>query len=779
MLTHRNLMALGAAVLLLSSSARLLALDPPHDGSRSIQCVSCHMLHTAPGGTITRLAGNPNLCMSCHTPAGMAATKPFANSDKARPGTTGTSHRWDSGPSGWVEPDAANTSTGQVRSGGSFTGRIETTFTITIAVAGESGAATFDWSDTSGRSVAGVITGPSVALADGLVLNFINGTPPSFRTGDKWRLYVRTDLRLPDVTNIFEKPMWQRLAELVRLPSGTWDTTNAKVVCSVCHDQHTQVKTPFDPAAPPFGGSGTGAGRHFQRQDNDLNQMCHVCHSARNVQSASAGSHPVGVAIPSGAFQPPANLPLDRTSKVECLSCHSVHFVSSGGANAGAGDGYLLRRSIGDTCYECHTLADRTNGSHLSAASGALWPGGQYGSTFPAHTADKRGACVNCHWPHGWPDDANPALDFARLWLERYDTADDRSDRDDAEDLCYTCHDGAPAQTNIRADFLKGTNGAQIFHHPIADSQQAASRSVECRDCHNPHRARANDRHAGVTGVDLAGNPVGPGTASVRDITQYELCFKCHGDTYNGTRTQTSNKRLDFNTTAANSGYHPVTQAGRNQSANLAAQLLGGLTTASTLRCTDCHNSEATGATSGSVVDSTTLTQGAHGSTFAPILRANFSSAYTTQGTFVNNDAALCLLCHDVNRLLTRRTGDGARTNFYGGGKDNLHWFHLVDKRVTASCLSCHFDQHSNRSAANTEYRWFLGGLWSTSTSPPANVKSHLINFAPDVQRNAGARPRWQIDTSTGNRTCNLVCHGTTHDFTYKTPSGDETSYTY
>lgn len=767
--------------LLAVPAARLLALDPPHDASSSIQCVSCHLFHGAPGGTLTRVAGNPNLCMTvCHNAGGQAAAKAFANSDKARPGVSGTSHRWDSGPSGWVEPDGANTSTGTIQSGGAYTGRVEQTITITIAAAGQSGAATFNWSGTSGGSGTGVLSGTSVPLTAGVVLSFANGaTSPSFRAGDRWRLYVRTDLRLPSSSDPFERPMWQRLAELTRQPSGTWDSTFAKAVCSVCHNQHLQDKTPFDPSAPAYTGAGSGAGRHFQRQNNDANQMCHVCHSARNVQSSAGGSHPVGVSIPGGYFQTPPSLPLTTAGRVECLSCHAQHYATSGNANGGAGDGYLLRLSMGSTCVQCHTLSDQTSGSHFSTTAGLLWPGGQYGSSFPAHTAEKRGWCVNCHWPHGWPDDANTANDYAKLWVERYDTANDRSDADDAEDLCYTCHDSTPSQTNIRADFLKGTNGTQIYHHPVADSQQASGRSVECRDCHNPHKARADNRLAGATGVDLAGAAVGPGTANDRDPAQYEVCFKCHGDSYNATRSLTSNKRLDFNTAASNSGYHPVTQAGRGQSANLAAQLRGGLTTSSTIRCTDCHNSDATSGTAGRVSDTTALTQGPHGSTYPTILRNNFSTAYTLEGNFVDSYAALCLNCHDATALLSRRRGDGARSNFYNGDRDNLHNYHLRDKQVTDSCLSCHFDLHSNRTASNTEYRWFAGGVWSVSNSPPANVKSHLVNFAPDVTGNSFTRPRWQIDTTNGTRTCNLTCHGTSHNFTYEPPAGDESIHTY
>ncbi len=776
-----NSIRCGLAALLAVFWISSWALDPPHDISNTINCINCHTPHGAPGGSITREAGNPNLCMTCHTPGGLADNRPFNDVDQAIPGVTGISHRWDSGPSGHVGRQSGNSSSGTLRSGGVFTGRIENRFTITITASGDRGSASYDWFDSGGNDGSGV-AGSDVPLADGLQLDFVDGgISPSFIAGDSWLLDVRTDLRLPDFGDPFERAMAQRLAGLVGLGGGVFDTTYSKVVCSVCHDQHSQEHQPFDPSAPAFLGPGDGEGRHFQRRDNNFNQMCVVCHATRNVGSSDLGSHPVGVPIPVGEFQSPLVLDLDANSEVACMTCHAPHYADSGGANGGAGDGYLLNQGIGDLCLSCHTLGDTVTGSHFDAAVGALWPGGQYGSNFPSHGTEKRGFCVNCHWPHGWADDDQASGDYPRLWVEQYDLASDGSDPDDAEDLCYTCHDAAPAQTDIRADFLKGSNGAEIFHHPVMDSEQAAGRSVECVDCHDPHRARTDNRLAGATGVNLAGNPVGPGTGIERDLVQEELCFKCHGDSFNSARNLTSNKRLDFDTSDANSGYHPVTQAGRNQSPNLAAQLLGGLTTNSTLQCTDCHNSDVTAGSNGPVVDTGVVTQGAHGSTHATILRANFDKNYSGQGNWTNARANLCFLCHDPNLLLSRRFDDGARTNFYQqNGRDNLHDFHLTDKSTTHSCLSCHFDIHSNRSAGNTEYRWRVNGQWFTSTSPPAGVKTHLVSFAPDVQANNYAMPRWQINTETGVRGCDVDCHGgAMDDEPYQPPSGDDPGHTF
>lgn len=396
------------------------ALDPPMDyAANAINCLDCHTPHSGEVATLTVIEGNPNLCMSCHTSTGMASAKAFVDSDQALPGTSGTSHRFDSGPSGHAEPATANTSSGTVTSGGTFTGRIERTYTLTISTGGNVGTARFNWSDTASNSGTSVLTATSVALSSGITATFTNGTSPSFVVGDVFTVYVRTDLTLPSASDPDEVEL------ALRLEGGT------KVVCSTCHNQHSQANAPADQSAPAYTGEGSGAGRHYQRVDNATNQMCLVCHAARNVASSDDGSHPIGVSVASGVpstyFQSPASLET-ISGKVYCTTCHSPHFATSGGANSGAGDGYLLDLSMGTLCYQCHTLADSATASHLSSTTGVLWPGGQYGSTFPAHTSGKRGYCVNCHWPHGWPDDSDTTVDYPNLWVEQYDVSSSRTD---------------------------------------------------------------------------------------------------------------------------------------------------------------------------------------------------------------------------------------------------------------------------------------------------------------------------------------------------------------
>ncbi|MBI3185631.1 MAG: hypothetical protein HYZ28_26125 [Myxococcales bacterium] len=79
------------------------AMDPPHWAGTELDfsCKSCHTFHNAPGMTLTSVAGNANLCQSCHVnrPGADAGTGifgfPWTSGDQAVPGSQGKSHRWD------------------------------------------------------------------------------------------------------------------------------------------------------------------------------------------------------------------------------------------------------------------------------------------------------------------------------------------------------------------------------------------------------------------------------------------------------------------------------------------------------------------------------------------------------------------------------------------------------------------------------------------------------------------------------------------------------------
>ncbi|MFQ5527547.1 MAG: cytochrome c3 family protein [Thermoanaerobaculia bacterium] len=708
----------------------VFAVDPPHQFSAlpADPCESCHVVHTSPGGALTTVDGNANLCLSCHVTGGAAAAFPFDAADQALPspglpaGVTpsGTSHRWDSGPSGWVAPDVGNTSPGTVQSTGAFTGAYAKTYTITIVTGGDVGMARFDWTGSApgGGGGSNVLTGTGVPLDEGISVDFADGAAsPAFVNGDVWRLYVRTDLNLPTTAQM-----------LARLEDG-------RVMCSTCHDQHNQSKTPFDPGAPAYAGAGTGSGRHFQRVDNGANEMCVDCHSARDVTDAAQGSHPVGTSIPGGEYQDPRpTLPLDGSDNVVCMSCHELH--DPDGSKGLPNDGTLVRTGNAprpsDTqalCASCHTLADTaTPGSHQNtAAAETLWPGPQYGTTFPQVTDTARqGWCTNCHQPHGWPDTASPTQDYPSLLVEL------------EESLCYTCHDGAPVAPSLMAEFSKASNhplGLSSTAHGVGEAAlvNSPNRHVECMDCHNTHQAKprvdlpgpstsprpASGPLAEVVGIDLAGAAIDPAAF------EYQLCFRCHADSTGKPSPPTprqfpsTNVRLEFD--GSMDSFHGVAVTGTLNPR--LPSLEAGWAANSLMACTGCHNNNAGPANGGAGPN------GPHGSTRPNLLERRYETADNT--TYAEAKYALCFKCHAPE--------DGANNGILDDRSFDKHDKHI--RGEDTPCNVCH-DPHASGSQKK---------LINFDTSVVSPWNSQLEFIAPE-------------DAGDGKGKCFLTCHGENHD---------------
>lgn len=630
-----------SALALVGFVPAAFATDPPHNAVSSIKCTSCHQLHKAPGGTITRVKGNANLCMSCHTIGGTASAHSFSVGDQGMPApglpagvsAAGTSHRWDSGASGRVAAVAPNTSTGTVESAGAYTGVYAKAYTITITTPGIVGVARFGWTATSppGGSGVNIVTAASVALDQGIAVTFTNGSGTSFVFNDKWYVYVRPDINQPT-----SAPMTARVS-------------NGKIMCSTCHDVHSQAREPFG-VAPAYSGAGTGAGRHFQRIANHTNLMCTNCHAARNVTASSAGSHPVGVAIPAGAYRNPTLMPLDKTtSNVRCSSCHTVHYAPTA-------DGKLLRASnVNSICTDCHTLADTASpASHLlNTNANTLWPGGQYGTTFPAITGIvNQGSCGNCHQSHGWPDTANTAVDYVKLLVESQ------------PNLCFTCHDGIPA-SNQKADF-DGTIWATSTslslklntHHDVKPADQTVSGAViGCKDCHNVHRATTSAK--AVADPDPGdGRVPAPGQTWPTSDLRSEWCLDCHDGSLPPTITPPTvalkNVRSFWHVPLVKTADVHGSKTGNPQLRSGTGWVVGDV-----VPCTACHDR---GHGSSNLFQLRTTVYGKDGTT---IIGSNLAVTDLLGGTAVNG-YNFCNTCHNGFGM-TGRT-DCFRCHSHGSG---------------------------------------------------------------------------------------------------------------
>ena len=495
-------------------------------------------------------------------------------------------------------------------------------------------------------------------------------------------------------------------------------------------------------------------------------------------------------------------------SSVQCTSCHDPHEGRIGK--------FLRKSPMGQSdnlCLTCHQKPGWVGSTHESDT--AFWPNNQTTTQVRDHS------CFGCHTPH--------TVQGAERLLRNAAVGGASA----IEETCYLCH--KPLVPSVAPDIQSEFN--KTWKHPITlyaghkpvfistppaglpegvllkpgqaapDPRFTDSKHVECVDCHNPHRVLKTNRTEGMRGIDLAGNILNnvindpaplDGTPST---TQYPVCLRCHGDTFNTvigaghpstlpSGATPGNKRSEFQT--ANSAFHPVGGPGRNASTNLNAQLTpNGLSTNSVIKCTDCHNSNAYEGTSGRApsTGSASTPVGPHGSIYGSIRRANYLNTLPGPSGWNSANFNLCFRCHDVTRLTARDFGSGARTNFddegCGGcandkGRGNLHWLPLVDRVSKAQplCKSCHYNIHSNQEAPNMQYN--IDGF--VTTTPPSGTPTRLINFHPNVRPIGGrAKPEWQFNTATKERRCWLQCHNpdgtpggvTMSGFSYRPSSGD------
>ncbi len=357
------------------------------------------------------------------------------------------------------------------------------------------------------------------------------------------------------------------------------------------------------------------------------------------------------------------------------------------------------------------------------------WPGeppGGGASTIhardPRPTSNYSAQCLNCHTPHGIKAaDAAGAYDTFAVPASRQTVASGNPAVTAdyliphqlnawEEALCENCHDsngpaGADIQWEINKRSLPGGSGhpvddtALAGRHFVGEAHPVTVKHVECYDCHNPHAEwglggmkqstgtadPVSGKLQGMRYIDINGNPQEPYPKGVRQPYIHEVCFKCHGDSYNqvfagnaypdDTTSRPdgrSNKRLEFDPNSSdgaygppqsfNSAYHPVSSPGRNTSLALCLQLENAFNNGPqgtvldcssaaaaksslqnlTINCTDCHNSDTVSGVAGPTTKShlrltdvasavNTPTTGPHGSQIlTPSL--NFNSGVSDNG---------------------------------------------------------------------------------------------------------------------------------------------------
>ena len=521
---------------------------------------------------------------------------------------------------------------------------------------------------------------------------------------------------------------------------GTVKATSEQELCIFCHAPHT--RSPLTPlwnrnvsgsTYTPYTSSTT---RAAVGQPTGSSQLCLSCHdgtialgevlSRTTPIAMTQTTMPVGVsrlgtnlsddhpisfpytatlASTRGELVSPSTLTgrvkLDGSGQMQCRSCHDPHDNINGKF-------LVVANTASALCQTCHvknywTQSDHRNSTRTWNGTGTNpWPHTS-GTTVAAN------ACENCHRPH---------TAGGAKWLLN-EAAE--------ENNCYSCHNANVALKNVQSEFTSKASRHPVatttgVHDPV-EANVITTRHVECVDCHNPHAATAgagtpSGPLIGVRGVTGAGADVNPATG------EYQICFRCHGDSPGMPASRTtrqiaqSNTRLEFQTT--NPSHHAILGAGR--SANVPS-LIAPLTTSSVIKCTDCHNNN-TGPGAGG-----TGPAGPHGSIYPPLLERQYVVADNT--TYSAAAYALCFKCHSATSIL-------------GDATFKEHNKHINGERTP--CNVCH-DPH---------------GISSTQGNTVNN--SRLINFDTTIVLPSSSGARRFESTGTNAGRCYLTCHGKNHN---------------
>lgn len=507
-----------------------------------------------------------------------------------------------------------------------------------------------------------------------------------------------------------EAPLWNRYSSKTyytpyassTLKAEVGQPTGASKLCLSCHDGTVALGMVRSRANPITMAGGVGKmprGRANLGSDLSDDHPVSFTYDATLVAKNKELRNPTSR---TAAARP------DRSGQVQCTSCHDPH-------DNQYGNFMVMDNNQSALCLTCHDKAYWSNSDHRTSTK--KWNG--HGQDPWPHTEGATVAangCENCHAPHAAGTPAR-LMNFAG-----------------EEQNCLPCHNGNVASMNIQAELSKASRHdvtAQGGTYDTTRRNSSDASRVECIDCHNPHAARGGTvKAASASGAGLAGNLLGVAGVSASGTTlpaannEYEICFRCHenraaGKTSAITRkSHASSLRLQFS--PGNASYHPVVTSGRNPDV---PSLLNAYTTASIIKCTDCHNNDQGPSAGGQGPG------GPHGSIYKPLLERKLVTADFREES--PSAYALCYKCHNRNSILDNESFPEHRR-------------HIVDEKT--ACTTCH-DSHG------------------VSGSPA------LINFNKEYVSAGSAGLVFQ-HTGRFQGSCSLTCHGTTHtEQTYGSPA--------
>jgi predicted CXXCH cytochrome family protein len=395
---------------------------------------------------------------------------------------------------------------------------------------------------------------------------------------------------------------------------------------------------------------------------------------------------------------------LDASGQIQCVSCHDPH-------DDDFGMFLRLDNSNGQLCQQCHLKTGWDESVH-----GLEGPQ----TSAKRNTGKQKTGCAACHATHS-------AGGRQRLLYYA-----------EEENNCFYCHNGRGKNitSDLENEFQKPSRHPmwETGKHDPLELTVMEERHVECVDCHNPHAARKDTVKVDRNGELEVGKQLPGSLLMLRGVTsggsvieavpginrEYQLCFRCHGDSMNQPSPLVTRWRNEFNIRKefepSNISFHPVVQQGKNDNV---PSLLSPLTTNTIINCTDCHNNNDLNGIAGP-----------HGSIYAGLLERE----YITEDLTIESESAyaLCYKCHDRTSILDNESFSLHEMHIRGAG-DNMS----MDEMGT-SCSTCH--------------------------DPHGSVQQRLINFDATVVLPSGSGLEEFNVNGPQAGSCSLTCHNKDHD---------------
>ncbi|VAX32022.1 Cytochrome c family protein [hydrothermal vent metagenome] len=194
-----------------------------------------------------------------------------------------------------------------------------------------------------------------------------------------------------------------------------------------------------------------------------------------------------------------------------CLVCHDPHTRQGAVRILREGVDAVGNVAIENTCYQCHQPQESSILQNPTRAPDIR-------SQF---FRDREGNGNNGTSPTGSAMDLTLGLGHQPVFVD-----DPKEGVQLGSDNLVPSFFGGPFQTpanNKDTDLEFATNTPDTSH-------------IECVDCHNMHRVTRRNRFKGIPGVTIRSQMVAEtvrGAAEVREPWLYEVCLRCHGNTFN------------------------------------------------------------------------------------------------------------------------------------------------------------------------------------------------------------------------------------------------------